>query len=292
MAVAAATRPIEPEDDKRMELTEHLGELRSRIMRCILYIATGSTISYYIFKPLYHFLFRPMEEAMHSHAADITLQQQLSQAHFTPEQVKLLTKLLGGATGPKWQIAFTNFADAFFVVLKICIVAGIIMSLPLILMEVYGFIAPALTRQEKKPLRYVAPLSIILFAAGVVLAYWVSSLAIGWFGEYIDLFPRSVLIQDPQKYVMFMLKMMGIFGLVFQLPIALMFLAWVGILRSAAMKRTWRHAIVVISIVGLVVTPSNDVFTMMVMIVPVILLYIGSIWLVQFVEKKRAAAAR
>ena len=132
-------------------------------------------------------------------------------------------------------------------------------------------------------------MSVVLFLAGVTLAYWVSTYAIDWFVGYIALFPNSILLQDPQPYVMFMLKMMGVFGLVFQLPVLLMFLAWVGILTSKGMKKTWRHAIVGISVVGLIVTPSNDVFTMLVMIIPVILLYLGSIGLGAFIEKRRAA---
>jgi Sec-independent protein secretion pathway component TatC len=164
---------------------------------------------------------------------------------------------------------------------------------PLIILEVYGFIAPALTRQEKRPLLYVAPMSIVLFAGGVTLAYWVAPLAVNWFVDYIRLFgPSAVLNQDPQKWVLFMLKMMGIFGAVFQLPVLLMFLAWIGLLKSAGMKRTWRHAIVGISVVGLVVTPTNDWFTMLAMIIPVIILYIGSIWLVQLIERKRERELR
>lgn len=239
-----------------MELTEHLAELRSRIFRIIFYAFAGAIACYYKFEAIYGFLSRPLINGIRNHNI-------------------------------KWQIAVPDFMTAFFVVLQISIVAGIIAVAPLIIIEVYGFIAPALTRQEKRPLLYVAPMSIVLFAAGVFLAYWVAPLAINWFVDYIRLFPNAILNQDPQTYVLFMLKMMGIFGAVFQLPIMLMFLAWIGLLRSAGMKKTWRHAIVAISVVGLVVTPSNDWFTMLVMIIPVILLYLGSIWLVQLIERKR-----
>jgi sec-independent protein translocase protein TatC len=263
--VAVAARPREPknrrDDEKRMELTEHLAELRSRIMRIIFYLVAGGTVCYFYFKPIYAFLFRPMAYAMKVHKAD-------------------------------WKIAFDSFTQPFFVVLEISIVAGLVITGPLVIAELYGFIAPALTREEKKPLRYVAPLSISLFAAGVALAYWVAKFAIDWFTGYVSWFPNGVLYQNPKTYVLFMLKMMGIFGLVFQLPVLLMFLAWVGILRSDTMKRTWRHAIVGISVVGLIVTPSNDVFTMLVMIIPVMILYIGSIWLVAFIEKKREKKLR
>ena len=263
MAVAAREQKPqrEPHDEKRLELTEHLGELRSRILRCILYVAVGATVCYYQFQPIYAFLFRPMNHAMQAHKTE-------------------------------WKIVFTHFTQAFFVVIEISIVAGLILAAPLVLTELYGFIAPALTKEEKKPLRYVIPLSISLFIGGVVLAYWVAQFAIDWFVDYVRLFPQGVLYQDPKAYVMFMLKMMGIFGAVFQLPVLLMFLAWVGILRSEGMKKSWRTAVVGISVVGLIVTPSNDAFTMLVMIIPVILLYLGSIWLVQLIERKRAKQMR
>jgi len=289
VAVAAHITKRIPEDDKRMELTEHLAELRGRIIRCVLYIAVFGTLSYYIFHPMYSFLSAPMVRAMETHnrerVADVL--PKFVEAGFTPRQAEFLVRELA----PKqWHYVFRTFSDAFFIVLKICFVAGIIFSLPLIVMEVYGFISPAVTREEKKPLRYVVPFSIVLFAAGVSLAYWVSRFAVEWFAGYVGLFENAMLLQDPEPYVMFMLKMMGIFGLVFQLPVLLMFLAWVGILTSKGMKKTWRHAIVAISVVGLIITPSNDVFTMLVMIVPVMALYMGSIWLVALIEKKRAKA--
>jgi sec-independent protein translocase protein TatC len=256
VAIAARMRDVQPEDDKRMELTEHLGELRGRIIRCVLYMIAGATLCYFFFDRIYAFLNAPMDAAMAQHPG-------------------------------KWSYVFNHFTSAFFVVLQISVVAGLIVVSPLVIGELYGFIAPALTREERKPLRYVVPFSVCLFAAGVSLAYWVSKFAIVWFVGYVGWFQNAVLLQDPKAYVMFILKMMAVFGAVFQLPVLLMFLAWVGILRSDMMKKSWRHAVVGISVVGLFVTPSNDAFTMLVMIVPVILLYLGSIWLVKLIERKR-----
>lgn len=253
--VAVAKQQELSSDEKKMELTEHLGELRARIMRIALYLALSGTICYYFFKPIYAFLFQPMQRAMQGHG--------------------------------EWKIVFTHFPEAFFAVLKLSAVAGLVLVLPFVTLEIYGFVAPALTKEEKKPLRVAVPMSVVLFALGVSLAYWTAQFAIKWFVSYVDLFPNGVLYQDPEKYIMFMLKMMAIFGAVFQLPVLLMFLAWVGLLRSAGMKKSWRTAVVGISVVGLFVTPSNDVFTMLVMIIPVIFLYLGSIWLVQIVERKR-----
>src|SRR5262249_12365845 len=152
-------------------------------------------------------------------------------------------------------IMFDHFTKPFFVVLQISIVSGFILAAPFVIGEMWGFIAPALTREEKKPLRYAAPLSVVLFAAGVALGYWVAQFAITWFLSYLAWFPRAVLYQDPKAYVLFMLKMMAAFGIVFQLPVVLMFLAWIGILKSETMKKSWRHAVVGISVIGLFVTP-------------------------------------
>ncbi|MEP6754313.1 MAG: twin-arginine translocase subunit TatC [Chthonomonadales bacterium] len=254
--VTKPKRDRTPDEEKRMELTEHLGELRNRIIRIGMYIAIGATVCYYKFQLLYGFLFAPMKKAMNG------------------------TKL-------EWRIVFTNFTEAFFVVLQVSFFAGLILVLPLIIGELYGFISPALTKEEKKPLRFVVPMSVVLFGLGVALAYWTATFAIIWFVDYVRLFPNGALYQDPKLYVMFMLKMMGIFGLVFQLPVLLSFLAWVGILTAATMKRTWRHAVLIISVVGLIITPSNDMFTMLMMIIPVIVLYLGSIVLVGFIEKRR-----
>lgn len=262
--------PEPGDDEKRMELTEHLGELRTRIIRSALYIAAGGFLSYFFFKYIYAFLFHPMAQALRK-------------------------------SGVPFKIVFTTFTQPFFVVLQISVVAGLIIVAPLVTLELWGFIRPALTRSERRPLRYVVPASVVLFILGVALAYWVAQFAMEWFIGYVNVFPRDLtpgapgapgsyateLYQDPKLYVVFMLKLMGAFGLVFQLPIVLVFLAWVGLLKAEMMRKSWRHAIVLISFIGMVVTPSNDAFTMLMMIIPVIILYIGSIGVVQIVERRR-----
>jgi sec-independent protein translocase protein TatC len=245
------------DDEKRMELTEHLGELRSRIMRSVLYLCAGATVCYFLFKPIYGFLFNPMQIALNGSKV-------------------------------KWQIVFHHFTEPFFIVLQVSMVAGAILAAPFIILELWGFVAPALTREEKRPLRWAVPMSISLFASGIALGYWVARFAIGWFVSYTPWFPNNGLLQDPKTYVIFMLKLMGAFGAVFQLPVILVFLAWIGLLKADMMKKGWRHAVVGISVVGLFVTPSNDPFAMLVMIIPVIALYMGSITLVGIVERRRA----
>ncbi len=257
MAVATQTekRQRARDDEKRLELHEHLGELRSRILRCIFYIAVGGIICYFYFKPIYAFLFYPMEQALKPY--------------------------------PDARIVFMHFTTPFMVVLQISIAAGLIVAAPFVTMELWAFIAPALTKDERRPIKYVAPIGIVLFAMGVSLAYWVARYTVGWFLGFVELFPNAVLYQDPKTYVLFMLKLMAVFGAIFQLPVILMFLAWVGIMKSAWMKKYWRHAIVGISVAGLMVAPSNDTLTIFVMVGPVFVLYGLSIFLVQMIERKR-----
>jgi len=173
------------------------------------------------------------------------------------------------------------------VVLQISLAAGIVVAAPFVTLELWGFIAPALTRDEKRPIKFIAPIGILLFALGVSLAYWVARFTAGWFLGYVNWFPGAVLFQDPKAYVLFMLKLMAVFGAIFQLPVILMFLAWVGIMKSVWMKKYWRHAIVAISVAGLMVAPSNDTLTIFVMVGPVFVLYGLSIFLVQIIERQR-----
>jgi sec-independent protein translocase protein TatC len=227
-------------------------------MRSLLYVGLCATVTYFFVGRIYRFFYAPLYTAVRASGGKV---------HLT--------------------IAFQTFTEAFFVYLQIAVICGLIIASPIVMLELWGFIRPALTPKERKPLRWVVPFSTVLFVLGVALAYWVARFAMVWFLGYISDFPDAVLYQNPKTYILFMLKLMGAFGLVFQLPVVLMFLAWVGILHSDTMRRSWRHAIVGISVVGMVVTPSNDAFTMLIMIIPVIFLYVGSIWLVKLIERKR-----
>ena len=262
VAVAARTEKSQRvrDDEKRLELHEHLGELRSRILRSIFYICVGGIICYFYFQPIYAFLFNPMAVALRKY--------------------------------PDARIVFMHFTQPFMVVLQISLAAGLIVSAPFVTLEMWAFIAPALTKDEKRPIKYVAPIGIVLFAMGVSLAYWVARFTVGWFLGFVNLFPNAVLYQDPKAYVLFMLKLMAVFGAIFQLPVILMFLAWIGVMRSSWMKKYWRHAIVGISVAGLMVAPSNDTLTIFVMVGPVFVLYFLSIFLVQIIERKRDRRAK
>lgn len=253
-------------DEKKAELTEHLAELRTRLIRACVYALVGMAVMYFFYNPIYAALSAPLR--------GITDRGQGQPP--TPNGL------------PTTGLAYNNFTEPFFLMLQIVMVGGLILAVPFIVMEMWGFIAPALTVKEKQSVLFVAPMSVILFVAGVSCAYLILPRAVRWFLSY--LVPGAVLLQNPLTYIVFVVKMLLIFGLLFELPVVLMFLGKVGILSSALMKKHWRYAVPTIFTLAMVFAPSNDPGTMLALAVPMTLLYFFSIWLVKLVEPKEAAA--
>jgi sec-independent protein translocase protein TatC len=260
MALRLETSPNDP-GDKKAELTEHLAELRTRIIRSCLYIAAGMILMYVFSGPVQAWLSVPIHEAI----------QRLSQRP--------------GADGlPAGLIKYDNFWEPFFLALQIAMVGGLIVAAPFVSLELWGFIAPALTTTEKRAVLFVAPMSVVLFILGVSCAYLVLPFAMHWFLTYLP--PNAILMQNPLSYIIFVVKMLLVFGLLFELPVVLMFLGKIGILSSAFMIKYWRHIAVGLFTGAMVVAPSNDPGTMLALAVPLTLLFFASIGLVKLVEPK------
>ena|SRR5579862_6489771 len=301
-----------PYDDKRMELTEHLGELRTRLIRSILYLIVGAIVAYQVFTPVYNFMYRPLAKEINrinDKRAVIRAKQRADEAHLSfdplhlpaPHNPPTVEDLALRDEAMAWMYkhpasgselsgqVFHGFADPFLVELKLSIVLGFIFVTPLILREVALFIMPALTPQERKPLRILMPISILLLLFGVTVAYLTLFFAMKWFLSYLDNFPEgATLLQNPDDYMMFFVKMMAAFGVAFQLPVVLMGGAFLNLITSKGLIKHWRWGIV-IAVLGGVFTPSNDLPSMALMSFPLLLLYFGSIILVKIVEnmKKR-----
>jgi sec-independent protein translocase protein TatC len=299
--------------DKRMELTEHLGELRGHIIKSIWYLILGAIIAYQFFGPIYGFLYRPLKKEMTLLNHERTLKEIKQQIEEAPEALRpyLLNPPLATHDPPtkaefnhlvdvmEWERqhplqtpmmsqVFHTFYDPFMVQLKVSMLLGFILVMPLIVWEFTKFILPALTPQERKPLRMLVPLSAFLLACGIVIAYITMFFAMHWFLGYLDNFPQpAILMQDPNDYVIFMLKMMAAFGVAFQLPVVLMGLAYTGLVTSKGLIKQWRYGLV-ISVLGGVFTPANDPMSWALMVFPLLALYFGSYFLVRHVERIKA----
>ena len=242
-----------PPPDGQMELMEHLGELRTRIFRAIVYVIVGMALTYNLFPYLYKILYFPLKPVFEGIGGDIMIK---------------------------------NIADGFLLRMQVCFVSGLAIAFPLVILELWGFIAPALTPEERKPVKYLAPFSVLLFLAGLATGYASLPTAFGWMASYIKDIPSARLMQDAQQYIVLTVKIMLAFGISFQLPMVLLFLARVGIITASLMTTYWRHATVGIAVIAAVLTPSNDPLTMMMMAVPMAGLYLLSIGLVRAFEPK------
>jgi sec-independent protein translocase protein TatC len=177
-------------------------------------------------------------------------------------------------------------AAGFMLAMVIAAVAGLIVVSPLILWELWAFVKPALEQREQRWVVVMIPAATALFLAGVAFSYWISPL----FFEYLFNINKSMGVQTEltlNSYLTFMLKLLLASGACFELPLVVMFLSFVGIVRSAWLMTHWRHAVVFIAILAAVVTPSNDPLTMTIFSIPLFFLYFLSVWLVRITEKQR-----
>jgi sec-independent protein translocase protein TatC len=206
-----------PGDETVMSLVEHLGELRSRIFRSIIAVAIGSAIGFLVAPQVRVFLQKPL--------GDIPLQ------------------VLG-------------VGDAFIIQVKIALVIGIILAMPVLLYQLWAFIAPGLTPNERKVVRPWIPMALFFFALGVVIAYAVLPYAI----QFLFSFTDETLQAHPAagQYFDFVTTMFLAFGLVMEFPILLVGLSMVGIVTSQRLSSMRRMVILGISIFAAVVTPGGD----------------------------------
>lgn len=236
---------------RELELMEHLSELRIRLIRTIVWIALGMIVGWCFYDKFFLILSAPISGFLAHHGGSLLI---------------------------------TGVMEGFMIKMQVSLVVGLILSFPLVSREGWGFIAPGLTDKERRSALLVSPLSMILFVGGVVLAYFILPAGIVWLAAQNP--PNATFMPSAQQTILFVVKMCLAFGIVFQLPVVLMFLARVGLINSKMLTTYWRHSVVIISIIGAVVTPSNDAFSMLMMCIPMVLLYFASIWLVRLVEKK------
>ncbi|MBC8134314.1 MAG: twin-arginine translocase subunit TatC [Fibrella sp.] len=236
-----------------MELVEHLAELRTRLFRAALYLIVGMILAYSFFDPIFALFSYPLQPILEKTSS---------------------------------QYMFTSVVDPFLLQMQVSFIAGITIAFPFITLELWGFVEPALTPEERKPIAFLAPFSILLFLAGIATAYASLPACYGWMAGFLNNIDNVVLNQDPKAYILLTAKIMLAFGIGFELPVVLLFLARIGIINAELMTKYWRQATVVIFVAAATLTPSNDPLTMLMMAVPMAGLYLLSIGLVRAFEPK------
>ncbi len=211
--------PTAPEGEMVMTLVDHLGELRSRIARSVLAVAVGSAVGFYVAPQIRRIMILPLPT----------------------DQVQVL--------GP---------GDAFAITLRIAVVIGIILAMPVLLYQLWAFVAPGLTAGERRSLRPWIPLALLFFALGVAIAWFVLPFAITFLLQFSD----EYIVADrlaAGPYFDFVTTMFLAFGLVMEFPIVLYALSRVGIATSARLRSSRRIVILGIAIFAALATPGGDI---------------------------------
>jgi sec-independent protein translocase protein TatC len=252
-----ATGKEKPSPDN-MTLSEHLGELRRRLIVCVIAFALAATVAVVAYEPILHFLIRPLcnvDAARHHHGT--------------------ATGSLLGASGGCSTLYVTSPLDGLALRVKIAVFGGLVMAAPVILFQVWRFVTPGLRARERK---YAIPFvlaAFVLFLLGAATAYITLPHALGWLRSVGG--PDLQAIYDPIPYLGLILLMMTLFGLTFQFPVVLVSLELARVVTPARLLHSWRWAVIIITVVAAVVTPSSDPFSMLALAVPLVLFYFISI---------------
>lgn len=186
---------------------------------------------------------------------------------------------------PVKDLYFFAPGEAFMVRMKLTFILGALVACPYILYRVWRFVAPALFRNEKSLVFPVVVASVALFYSGLVFAYWVMMpLVLRFFVEFGTESLTPML--SVEKYFGFVAKLSFAFGVVFQLPLVVILLTWLGLVSPRTLMRQWRWAILIIFIVAAVFTPPDPI-SQICMAVPLCVLFFGSVAASFVIERRR-----
>ena len=240
-------------DESRMSFMEHLGELRTRLMRSLLALLVGLVPALIFSQQIMDYLVRPVRETNRS-------------------------------------LVFLSLTEAFWVQMKIGVIAGLFVASPLILWQVWQFIAPGLHRHEKK---YAGPFvivgSLLFIGGGAFSLKVVTPFAIQFLLSYER--PGLQAMISIGNYIDFLLKFTLAFGAVFELPLVITILARLGVVTPAMLAKNRKYAILGAFIAGAVLTPTPDMFNQTLMAGPLILLYEVGIICARIFGKRASAPA-
>ncbi|MDB3858298.1 twin-arginine translocase subunit TatC [Pelagibacteraceae bacterium] len=239
--------------------TSHFVELRSRLIKSIVFILVIFIISYTFADQIYNFLVEPYANAVKD----------------DPVSRRLI---------------FTALHETFITYLKVAFFAAIFIGSPILLIQIYKFIAPGLYKNEKRALLpYLVSTPILFLLGGLLVYYLVMPLAIKFFLSFESTGSSTTLpIQLEAKvneYLSLIMRLIFAFGISFQLPILLNLLARTGVVNSNYLKKTRRYVIVIIFTVAAILTPPDPI-TQIGLAIPLLLLYELSIITVKFTERK------
>lgn len=257
-------------DESTAPLMEHLAELRSRLITCLVAFCIAMIAAFTVAGPIFNFLAAPLAKLLVDH-------------------------------GQKPEMIYTGLQQGFFTQLRISIFGGFVLAFPVISFQLWRFVAPGLYRQEKRAFLPFLIASPVLFGLGCAFAFYgllplVYNFFLGFqqFGSG-PIEGQEVTIQflgTINEYLSLTMKFMIAFGLCFQIPVALTLMGLAGIVSSKGLSSFRRYALVAMLFLAAMVTPGPDVMSQLILFGAIYPLYEISIVLVRFFERKREAELR
>jgi sec-independent protein translocase protein TatC len=248
-------------------LTEHLFELRNRIVVSLITVCIIFGICFYYSEYIFELLISPMR-----HTISFSLKS---------PYVSFIA-----AQNPDLNLVFLAPAEAFWMHMKISFVGACIISSPVIFWEIWRFIAPGLLSNEKK---YALPFifaTTFLFLIGALFCFTIIlPFAINFLLNYKTQNLKPMISVD--KYMDFCLKFILAFGVVFELPVVVVFLTRMGIVTTDFLAKNRKYAVLIAFIIAGIVTPTPDAFNQTLMAVPMIILYEAGIWASRIINRKK-----
>jgi len=241
-------------EDFTIDYAAHLVELRRRLFVCVLAMVGGVIAGWCVYPYAYPLLAGPVINAVREHHG---------------------------------QIIATSTTGPLFTQMKLALILGLILASPVILWQIWGFIRPGLLPHERKAVRPLMPGICGLFLLGALTAYLMMP---GFMAFFMSFFPPGVMpYTDYEHSIDLPSKVMVAFGISFQLPIVMLGLVKLRVLTPRILLSQWRVAIVVIAVIAAVVTPTTDPFSMTLLMIPLLVLYFGTV-LIAFRMAPRDAA--
>jgi len=235
--------------ENKQNILGHLAELRSRLLKSVIAVIITSIISFAFADYIFQILKAPVQE-------------------YTLVRIEM-TEMIG-------------------IYMKVCLVSGLVLAMPFLVYQFLMFVAPALNSKEKKYTYLVLPWIGLMFAGGVVFAYFVLLPPMSQF-----LFAFGSEYAEPQirigNYISILSRLLVAVGFVFELPVITTFLARLGVITSGWLARRRKLAIIFAFILAAVITPTIDPVNQCIVAGPLIVLYEMSIWLAKLVQRRHVA---
>jgi sec-independent protein translocase protein TatC len=248
--------------EEKQPLFDHVSELRTRLLWAIGAMLIGTAISYHFAKDIYGFLVKPLADAM-------------------------------GGEGTQ-RLIYTDLTEAFFTYLKVALFSGTFFTFPFLILQVWLFVAPGLFPKEKKTILPFLVASPLLFILGGTIVYY-AVLPMAWkfflsFQSGGDTTTLPIMLEAKVgDYLNLVMTLIFAFGLCFQMPVIMAFLAKAGMITAKTLVSKRRYAIVGIFVVAAILTPP-DVISQFSLAVPLMGLYEISILLVRYLNPDESAA--